>query len=222
MVAVDLTTLTLVGGFLALDGTSVGQFMISRPLVAGFLSGWLLGDPALGLLIGGILEVYFISIFPVGGSEFPEGGPPTLVAVAVAMALPGAGGVALGSVTGLMLSRFGSLTIRLLRKLSERIVPDPLTHPVTARRLVWGHLASIAMDFLRGCVLTILGLLAALWAGEKLAGGWPLELQGTLALLVIGATIPAGALVGGLGGWRKRGIQFGAGVIGFILAGLLL
>ena len=40
-----------------------------------------------GLLLGGILEIYFISIFPVGGAEFPEGGPPTLVAVAVGSAI---------------------------------------------------------------------------------------------------------------------------------------
>jgi len=66
---VELLPLTLLGGLLALDGTSLGQFMISRPLVAGVLTGWMVGDPVLGLLIGGILEVYFISIFPVGGAE---------------------------------------------------------------------------------------------------------------------------------------------------------
>jgi len=63
---VELLPLTLLGGLLALDGTSLGQFMISRPLVAGVLTGWMVGDPLLGLLIGGILEIYFISIFPVG------------------------------------------------------------------------------------------------------------------------------------------------------------
>ncbi|MED5200176.1 MAG: hypothetical protein VYB51_10255 [Gemmatimonadota bacterium] len=42
-------SLAILGGLLALDATSVGQFMISRPLVAGTLAGWWLGDPGVGL-----------------------------------------------------------------------------------------------------------------------------------------------------------------------------
>jgi mannose/fructose/N-acetylgalactosamine-specific phosphotransferase system component IIC len=196
--------------------------MVSRPLVAGVLTGWLLGDPVLGVLIGGILEMYFISIFPVGGSEFPEGGPPTVVAVAVAVSVPGAGGIALASASGLLLSRLGARTIRLLRRMAERLVPDPLTRQVSARRLVWGHLTSIAAEFVRGGVLTAFGLVVGGLLARTVGEVWPLGQEGTLALLAIGAAIPAGALVGGLGGWKKRGIQFGAGVVGFLLAGLVL
>ena len=53
----ELALVALLGGVLALDGTSVGQFMLSRPVVAGALTGWMLGDPALGLLIGTLLEL---------------------------------------------------------------------------------------------------------------------------------------------------------------------
>ena len=105
----ELVHLTLLGGLLALDGTSFGQFMFSRPLVAGVLTGWIMGDPVTGLLIGGLLEVYFISIFPVGGAEFPEGGPPTLVAVATGVAVSGPAGIAFGALLGFLLSRLGSL-----------------------------------------------------------------------------------------------------------------
>ncbi len=53
----NILLLSLLGGVLAVDGTSVGQFMVSRPLVAGVLAGWLLGDPMSGLWVGGILEL---------------------------------------------------------------------------------------------------------------------------------------------------------------------
>lgn len=37
----ELALIALLGGGLALDATSVGQFMLSRPLVAGALTGWM-------------------------------------------------------------------------------------------------------------------------------------------------------------------------------------
>lgn len=218
----DYLSLTLMGGLLALDGTSMGQFMFSRPLVAGVLTGWVVGDPALGLLLGGILEIYFISIFPVGGAEFPEGGPPTLVAVAVAAAISGPAGVAVGSVFGLLLSRVGARSTRAMRKLTERLIPDPSKMDVTYGRVVWGHLSGVVLDFSRGCLLTLVGLGAGSWIAKAPTQHWPLEMPGTLTVLALGASIPAGAFVGSLGGWRKRGILFGAGVVGFFLASLIL
>lgn len=218
----DLLPLTLLGGLLALDGTSFGQFMISRPLVAGVLTGWMVGDPALGLLIGGILEVYFISIFPVGGAEFPEGGPPTLVAVATAATVGGPAGVAMGALLGFLLSRAGSFSTRFMRKINGRLVPDPSRREVTRSRIIWAHLGGVALDFGRGCALSLAGLVAGGWIVNLAAGSWPLEMPGTLTFLAIGASIPAGALVGSLGGWRRRGILFGAGVAGFLLASFVL
>jgi mannose/fructose/N-acetylgalactosamine-specific phosphotransferase system component IIC len=218
----DLLTLTLLGGLLALDGTSVGQFMVSRPLVAGVLTGWMVGDPALGLLIGGILEVYFISIFPVGGAEFPEGGPPTLVAVAVGATIPGPAGVALGVGLALILSRLGARSIRLLRRVTGHLTPDPARFRVTTSRIVWAHAAGIGVDFCRGCLLSLIGLWAGLSLAPAAAGAWPLQMPGTLTLLAIGASLPAGAFVGSLGGWKKRGILFLAGAFGFFLASVVL
>jgi len=219
---VDLLTLSLIGGLLALDGTSVGQFMVSRPMVAGVLTGWLVGDPVIGLLIGGILELYFISIFPVGGAEFPEGGPPTVVAVAVGTTMPGPAGVAFGVALALLLSRVGSVSIRLLRRATGRLVPDPVRSVVTPARVVWAHMAGVGLDLVRGFLLTLTGIWVGLGIAPQAAGAWPLGMPGTLTLLAIGASIPAGAFVGSLGGWRKRGVLFMAGIIGFLLASIVL
>ena len=43
--AMDLVWLSLLGGWVATDSTSFAQFMVSRPLVAASLAGWIVGDP---------------------------------------------------------------------------------------------------------------------------------------------------------------------------------
>ena len=84
----SLLWISLLGGVLALDATSVGQFMVSRPLVCGLLAGWVLGDPATGLLVGALLELYLLVSFPSGGARFPEGATATVVAVALRYWMP--------------------------------------------------------------------------------------------------------------------------------------
>jgi mannose/fructose/N-acetylgalactosamine-specific phosphotransferase system component IIC len=214
--------LVVLGGLLALDGTSMGQFMVSRPLVAGTLTGWVLGDPFLGLLVGGIIELYFIPVFPVGGADFPEGGPPTVVAVVAASGMPGAGGIALGVMMGLVWSRLAAFSNHLLRRTNGKIVPDPARAPVSAGPLVRAHLTCLSLDFCRGGLLTVLGILAARPAGRALDGIWPLSPPFTLGFLILGAALPAGAFVRSLGGWRKRGVLFAAGAGGFLIGSILL
>ena len=220
--AADPLFLIVLGGLLALDGTSVGQVMVSRPFVAGTLAGWVMGDPFLGLLVGGIIELYFIPVFPVGGSEFPEGGPATLVGVVAASGIPGPGGIALGVVIGLVWSRLAAYSVRLLRKINGRIVPDPSRGPVSTGRILWAHLGCIGLDFLRGVALTALGLLITLWTTRLLHDAWPLDSASTLGLLFLGASLPAGAFIGSLGGWQKRGVLFAAGAGGFLIGSILL
>jgi mannose PTS system EIIC component len=218
--------LAILGGLLALDGTSVGQVMVSRPVVAGALTGWVIGDPVLGLLIGGILEIYFISVFPVGGSDFPEGGPPALVAVAAGAAAPEtagiAAGIAVGVLVGFLWSRIGFGSVQILRQVNGRLVPDPSRGEVSSNRIVWAHAAGIGLDFGRGLVLSAAGLVFGTWLARSVGGFWPLGLPGTLGLLAVGASLPAGAFVRSLGGWRRRALLFGTGLAGFLVGSTLV
>lgn len=52
--------------FLSLDETAVGQFMVSRPIVAGPLVGWLIGRTDIGLEMGALIELIWIGDVPVG------------------------------------------------------------------------------------------------------------------------------------------------------------
>ncbi|MCK5680327.1 PTS sugar transporter subunit IIC [bacterium] len=57
---------SLFGALCALDRTALLQMMFSRPLVAATCGGALAGNWELGLLIGVLLELYFLSEIPVG------------------------------------------------------------------------------------------------------------------------------------------------------------
>src|SRR5687768_1376197 len=87
--ALTILAASLLGGALALDATALGQFMLSRPMAAGLLAGWLAGDPATGFLVGVVLEIYLLVAFPVGGASFPEGATGTVVAAVTAASHPG-------------------------------------------------------------------------------------------------------------------------------------
>ncbi len=62
---------SLIGGFLCLDRTCL-QIMISRPVVIGPLTGFLLGDLLTGLSIGAFLELLWIDKPQIGISVPPN------------------------------------------------------------------------------------------------------------------------------------------------------
>ena len=207
----ELFALALLGGVLALDGTSVGQFMISRPIVAGLLTGWTVGHPAEGFLTGAILEVYLLVSFPVGGSRFPEGAPAAVVASALAASSEHPGGMALGIAVGLVWGQIGAYSATVLRTANARLFPDPATDTVTAVAVVKAHLTGVLLDFLRGAIVTAAGLLFG-GAVLYLAPLWPLEEADTRGLLLVGGAVSLGVLLRSFGGVRRRGLLFASGL----------
>ncbi len=53
-------------GLLSLDFTACGPFMISQPLVCAPLFGWLMGKVAVGVMIGGIVQLLWMDLSPIG------------------------------------------------------------------------------------------------------------------------------------------------------------
>ena len=53
-------------GLISLDITGCGPWMISQPLVAGPLFGWLMGQVRVGVVIGGIVQLLWMDVSPVG------------------------------------------------------------------------------------------------------------------------------------------------------------
>lgn len=213
---------SLLGGALALDSTSVAQLMLSRPLAAGFLSGWLSGDLRAGFLAGVILEIYLLVAFPVGGARFPEGATATVVAAATAATHPGPGPLALAVGFGLVWGQLGGWSITGLRNLNIRVVPDPMHSELRPRRVAGGHLLALLLDFVRGALVTGTGVWLADLVVAHLNGRWPLGQPDTIGLFLVGAAVSAGILLQSFGGFRRRRTLFLVGLAGGALGGLLL
>lgn len=213
---------SLLGGLLALDATGVGQFMVSRPLAAGLLAGWLAGDPVAGFLVGVVLEIYLLVAFPVGGARFPEGATGTVVAAVTAATNPGPGALALGVALGLVWGQLGGWTISGMRTLNSYIAPDPAAPEMRSATVVTGHLLALLLDFVRGAVVTGTGVWFGQNAVTRLGGNWPLEQADTMGLLLVGAAVSLGILLRSFGGFARRRVLFLAGVAAGIAGGLLL
>jgi mannose/fructose/N-acetylgalactosamine-specific phosphotransferase system component IIC len=75
------------GAWVAADATAFVQLLISQPLVAGAVTGWLWQRPEIGLELGALLQLFACGVLPLGGrtpEDFPTG---TVAGVAVACAI---------------------------------------------------------------------------------------------------------------------------------------
>lgn len=204
---------TLLGGALALDGTSLGQTMASRPLVASTLAGALVGAPGSGAMLGLVLEALQLNTLPVGAARTPEAAPGAVAAGAVYASLPPTPLLLLSAVAfALLWERLGGETVHRLRQFNGRLARPESAGNTLAHR----HLRSLAADGVRGALLTAAGLVlfaaAAPWlAPPELAAEWILPAVGAAVAACFGGVL---ALFG-----RERWRWFGAGTL---LGALLL
>ena len=116
MVWVDVLLGGIVAVFAGLDRTALLQMMISRPIVAAPLTGWLLGDAEVGLQVGAMVELLWLSRLPVGAAIPPDDtqiaiGATTLVAgFGPAWGYSGWGFAVLSLLVAMPLGKFGQLT----------------------------------------------------------------------------------------------------------------
>jgi PTS system mannose-specific IIC component len=151
----DIILAGAVGGLLALDRTAVFQIMISRPIVSGPIIGLLLGQPAVGVVMGGLVELIWISRLPLGGYVPPNESVGAMVGTAaVILAGPGDGTlsrsmIVLGFLFVPPVARLAAyLEVRLryynvgLVRLAERAVEKN-----KPRRIPYINMAGLAFNF---------------------------------------------------------------------------
>lgn len=218
----SLLGLSALGGLLGLDGTSVGQFMVSRPLVAGTVTGWLMGEPLLGATIGAVLELYLLVSFPTGGSRFPEGATATVVAVGSAATTGGPGSLALAVAVGLVWGHVGGFSITGLRRLNASLVPAEGDPTPSASAVAWLHAGTVALDFLRGALVVAGGLVFGRTVVGGLAPIWPLDAPSSMGLVLLGAAVSLGILLRDFGGFRTNRVRLVIGIaLGLVGARIL-
>lgn len=178
--------LLALGGWVAADSTSVGQFMVSRPFVAAALAGWIAGDPAGGMVIGVILEAFHLVVLPVGAARYPEGGPPGVVSGALfAVAPPLPSTLLICVVFALAWEWVAGESVRVMRQMNVRLVVQVSEeHPVPLQSR---HLMAMLLDAIRGVVLVAAGLpLLALLLGLSMME-WRVDER--IATLAVGAAL---------------------------------
>lgn len=208
--------LAVLGGIVGLDATSVAQAMISRPLVAGALTGALLGSPIEGILVGAILEVFDLAILPIGAARYPEGGTAAVAAAAgyIAAAADSAtmpGMLLIAVVFGLAWERLAGTSVVLTRRANEALLHAG--DPSDARSVERRHLLAIVADFVRGAGVTVVGAAAGSVLIAALGPVWAIGAPATLAILVFAGVVVLAGVLSLFGGWTERRNVFLLGVL---------
>lgn len=111
-----------------LDRTAAFQLMISRPIVAAPLTGWILGEPAAGLQVGALVELLWLGRLPVGAAIPPDDTQVAVGATALAAGVGDAAGVGefpfaiLATLVALPLGKVGQLFERGARNWNARLL----------------------------------------------------------------------------------------------------
>jgi PTS system mannose-specific IIC component len=127
MVLGDYLLAGLVAMLTGLDRVALVQVMISRPLVAAPLTGWLLGHPMVGLEVGMLLELLWLGRLPVGAAIPPDdtqvavGATVLTLSVGPMLGLHGMPFVILAVLIAIPLGKFGQVFDRLARYVNDRL-----------------------------------------------------------------------------------------------------
>lgn len=215
--------LILWGTLVGLDLVSVPQAMLARPVVAGSVAGWLVGDVEAGLRLGVLFELFALDVLPVGAVRYPDYGPATVAAVALAAGSPWQFALGLSAALGLVLAVLGGFSLQLVRRANARAIQHRTAALAAGesraiRRLQYG---SLLRDAARGALLTAIGVACAAILDDPLSR---LDRSTALGLTLVAMGCGLSAVIGGAMRSAGRGPRLrwlGAGaVVGLIVAAL--
>jgi PTS system mannose-specific IIC component len=207
------------GTLVGLDLVSVAQSMIARPLVAGGVTGLLLGDMAAGLRVGALIELFALDVLPVGAARYPDYGPPTVGATALAAGAPWELSLGLAGTLALIGAVLGGWSLQWLRRRNAVAIQRAAAALAAGesraiRRLQY---SGIARDALRSALLTTVTL-----GGAALAALIPLDRATAVALTVVVVGVGLAAALGGAvrsaGRGRRRAWLVAGLAAGVVLA----
>lgn len=161
------------GTIVGLDVVSVPQSMVSRPLVAGAITGILVAlvQPDLfpvppvmtGLMVGAVLELYALDVLPVGAARYPDYGPATVAATYAALGWRPEVGLGASVGVGLVIAVLGGWAMQVMRRanaaaIQRRAAALSAGEADAIRALQWG---GVRRDIVRSAGVTLTGLMLA-------------------------------------------------------------
>jgi mannose/fructose/N-acetylgalactosamine-specific phosphotransferase system component IIC len=122
----ELVLISLLISILALDITIAFQVLISSPIFAGPLLGWLLGDVWLGFEMGFLFQLLWLSKIPAGAYIVPEGNIASMIAVVLVLLLREVGfsntTLVIVFIEAILISYIGALLTLFYRKFNGKIL----------------------------------------------------------------------------------------------------
>jgi len=218
--------IALVGGLIGLDRTAVGQFMISQPIVVGPLTGWMLGDPGAGVVIGAVLELIWVLDMPIGSFVPADATISTVSATAIAaLGSPGGSSLPVIGFSILLTAAMVPATMKadvIIRHWNSRLADALVTGPGTdlGRALVRAHLSGLPVFFLKSFVLCLVFLPAGV-AAVSAFNHMPEHVHRAMSLFVKLLPLVGAALVARKLSMRMIDLFFLGGFMIAALAGLL-
>lgn len=207
MLVADYLMAGLVAMLTGLDRVALVQVMISRPLVAGPLTGWVLGDPLVGLEVGTLLELLWLGRLPVGAAIPPDDTQVAVGATVLALTM-GAyldmGGmplVILSVLIAIPLGKFGQFFDRLARYANDRLADSGhgalMAGNVAGmeRKHLLGLVSFALASLATACVIVLIGSFALYSVAPLLIGAVReagLSLQ--YSLILVGAAVLLGTI----------------------------
>jgi len=185
-------------GVISLDFTACGPFMVSQPLVCGPLFGWLMGQAAVGIIIGGIVQLLWMDLSPIGVCIPYDATATTLLAVFWAC-LPTVGVQGHSALSQIVLALVISVPCGFLFRWFDQLarrVNTTLMHLSVDRfsdeRLSWGLwlgiLGGIAWSWIRYTLAYGLVFAVGQWAWNRFAYSprlTPLDQGLTMAIILL-------------------------------------
>lgn len=155
-----------------MGGTTIGNYTLGRPLVAGLVVGLIMGDVKTGIIIGAAIQVVYIALVTPGGTVSADVRAISYIGIPLAMvAIKGLGldpastegtgmAVALGSAVGTLgtVLFYGTATINLVwQHIGWRAVEKGKFDQLYAVDMVLPWISHFICSFLPTVIITMMG-----------------------------------------------------------------
>lgn len=226
-----LLVLLLWGTIVGLDVVTFPQSMISRPLVAGTVTGVLIelitpelavGAISTGMMVGAVLELYALDVLPFGASRYPDYGLATVSAVYATLGwLPQDDALGGATVVGLVIAVLGGWTMQMVRRANAEAIHKSAASLAAGDTLVIKNLqlGGIRRDIARSAVVTVCGFLLGMVIWSLIPPG--AENHHWVSVVAVGGGVAAalGGAIRGAGrtrrlAWVMAGLAGGILIVG--------
>ncbi|WP_102372893.1 PTS mannose/fructose/sorbose/N-acetylgalactosamine transporter subunit IIC [Enorma phocaeensis] len=184
-----------------LGGTSVGNYTLGRPLVAGLIVGIILGDVALGIIVGAAIQVVYIALVTPGGTVSADVRAACYIGIPLAMMAVSAQGLdpnsadaaalatTLGATCGTLgaILFYGTATINLVwQSIGWKALENGDTHKLYLVDMVLPWISHIICSFIPTFVIVYFGQDMV----DVIMGGLPMDGLPMKTLFAVGSLLP--------------------------------